>query len=639
MNEGQGEAADIADIARRTLRLFALSCYAVTLVHTCLYWRDATVTDALAGAFLAAVQLTYAAVYSAPTVLATLALGALARRPALRRLASPLVVFAPGVVLGAATQVLLHTDQFIFHRVGFHLNGFVANIILTPGGVESLGHDGSTTVYVLELVAGFFALHVALAVAAVRWGRRDGWHARLVGRRALVLLLAILTAAGLGERAIYAVAHARGYAPILAASSALPFYVPATWRRLIRAMGLEAREQGGVRIRVGGGGPAYPLAPLRSRPGSPRPNIVWLCSESFRADALVPEVMPATHAFARERATLFQSHYSGGNGTRMGIFSQFYGVHGAYWFSFLDARRSPALIDFLQAQSYDLQCFTSARFTYPEFDRTVWAGVPRERLHEIAAGQTWERDRENVAQLLSSIDARPRDRPFFRFAFFEALHSLYTFAPDSVIKRPYLEDPSYAGFDINRDLELMRARYVNSAHHLDSQIKRVLAHLEEQKLLDSTIVIVTGDHGEEFMEWGRWGHNSAFSDPQMRVPLMVYVPGRAPEVVTRLTSHVDLPVTLLRHMGVENDPADYTVGRDLFTGEPRRYTIVSDWDTIVYVDDRTIAEFPLASGKLLASIHDKSGHAVADSRGVIDAIRTDLVTLMSELKRYSHQIR
>ena len=63
-------------------------------------------------------------------------------------------------------------------------------------------------------------------------------------------------------------------------------------------------------------------------------NIVWLVSESWRWDMLNPEIMPNTWAVT-QNAHRFTRHYSGGNGTRMGMFAMFYGLYGTYWFPFL----------------------------------------------------------------------------------------------------------------------------------------------------------------------------------------------------------------------------------------------------------------------------------------------------------------
>jgi membrane-anchored protein YejM (alkaline phosphatase superfamily) len=53
----------------------------------------------------------------------------------------------------------------------------------------------------------------------------------------------------------------------------------------------------------------------------------------------------------------------GGNGTRMALFSMFYGLYGPYWFDFLNTRRSPVLMDVLQQQKYQMSMYTSARFS------------------------------------------------------------------------------------------------------------------------------------------------------------------------------------------------------------------------------------------------------------------------------------
>jgi membrane-anchored protein YejM (alkaline phosphatase superfamily) len=104
---------------------------------------------------------------------------------------------------------------------------------------------------------------------------------------------------------------------------------------------------------------------------------------------------------------------------------------------------------------------------------------------------------------------------------------------------------------------------------------------------------VTGDHGEEFMEKGRWGHASAYSEEQTRVPLLLYVPGHAPGEVTRMTSHLDLPATLLPLFGVTNPSSDYSLGYDMLNGPERKFTVVSSWDALAYVDAEHKLQLPL----------------------------------------------
>ena len=128
-----------------------------------------------------------------------------------------------------------------------------------------------------------------------------------------------------------------------------------------------------------------------------------------------------------------QHHYSGGNATQMGIFSMFYGLYGNYWFPLIKAGRSPLLMDVLQQQNYQFSLHTSQSFTYPPFDKTVFLKMNPGDMHALSGGpQPWERDRQNIDDILRYIDARDPARPFMTYMFFEGTHANYTFPDDSV---------------------------------------------------------------------------------------------------------------------------------------------------------------------------------------------------------------
>ena len=103
-------------------------------------------------------------------------------------------------------------------------------------------------------------------------------------------------------------------------------------------------------------------------------------------------------------------------------------------------------------------------------------------------------------------------------------------------------------------------------------------------MLDSTIVLLVGDHGEEFMEHGFWRHNSTFVDEQVRTPLVIYAPNHAAKVVDRLTSHSDIVPTMMPMLGVTNPINDYSIGFNLFGKEVRDHIYIADWDKLAYVD-------------------------------------------------------
>jgi membrane-anchored protein YejM (alkaline phosphatase superfamily) len=622
------------------LLVYAALTYAVLVLHVALLARelpDRGVAPALF--FLAALLdscLLYLAVAFAPVALAHwLAARAEARRGP-QRVAGAIVV-ALAVALPGTLQILVFADRRIYEIFGFHVNGFVMNLIATPGGIDSMGGDDTTTAIFAAIALGLVALQAALFLLARRLAARASRPAARPRRRRALAIAAALVALTVSERLAYGFAHLYGYTPLLDAAAALPWYEPVSIFGFARALGFAPARIGTPHFRVASGQLRYPLAPIE-RAEHPVRNIVWLVAESLRADMLTPEIMPATHAFA-QRALWFRDHYSGGNGTRMGMFTMFYGLHGSYWFPFLQHRRQPVLLDVLQQDGYQLGLFTSANFSYPEFDKTLFAGVPASELHSWHKGPGWQRDRHNVGSLLDFVDQRDPARPFMAFLFFESPHARYYFPPESVIRRPYLEDLSYATMDLQRDMPLIYNRYVNACHHLDSQFARVLDALEQHHLLDSTLVVITGDHGEAFLEKGRWGHGSDFSEEQTRVPLVLWIPGETPREVTQLSSHADIPATLLARLGVVNPSSDYSIGFDLLGPQRREDAVLADWNRIAVIDGDAKLIFPMGASSLLERLHvttrTDAPLSSSETRALLDAKRSHVLEVVHDLARFS----
>ncbi|MDO8272666.1 MAG: sulfatase-like hydrolase/transferase [Gammaproteobacteria bacterium] len=489
---------------------------------------------------------------------------------------------AGSVTVAAVLLVLfLVVNYKLRDMYGFYFNFFVLNLLMTPGGVEAMGVSTSTNI-TLAIVVLTLAVAVWLLLRFIPFERL--WARRLRASYLVPGFIGVFLLQG----GWYAWSEFHYDRTVLQIADRIIWYMPVTARTFFEDMGatIDRPEGADMEVAISGGSLNYPEAP--DEPLKTPYNIVWLVAESWRADMLTPEIMPQTWAFA-QKTKQFREHYSGGNGTRMGMFSQFYGLYGSYWFDFLNSGRQPLLMEVLQKNNYDMMAYTSSRFSYPEFDKTVFAGLPMSQLQSYTEGAGWERDRKNVADLLGYIEKA--EDPFFGFMFFESAHANYYFPEESVIAPDYIEDFNYLTLDIEKEIERIRARYINANHHLDSQLGRVFAALEEQGKLDNTIVIVTGDHGEEFMENGRWGHNSTFSQEQIRVPFLLYVPGQAPAQFDVMTSHHDVPATVLAALGMDIDPATYSYGHDLLAADYHRdYTVASDWhgNTLITPDVKMV---------------------------------------------------
>lgn len=616
--------------------------YIVLLINSTGYLKSIKYAGATSVIFAAAVYISYCMLYLLIAFLPVylldrlLSIGAVDNLLRKIRVSGSAVLYIFSIAVFSFLQLFIFADRFIYSMYSFHINWFVWNIVFTTGGLESLGADVQTKLFFVLTSAGFILLQIILLVFSKFLARRQKTFAPLFVRPAVIAAVAVFILASAFQIFAYGLSSFKGYVPVLAASKAFPLYQPVTFRGFAKSLGFKANSDVSFKMKTGESfALKYPLNPIIRDPNHTKYNIVFLVAESLRGDMLTSEIMPATWDFA-QKSVQYTHHYSAGNGTRMGLFGMFYGLYGNYWFNFLDERIGPVMMDLLVDDNYQFSMYTSAAFTYPEFDKTIFSRIAPCDLHPFSGDQGWKSDRKNITDLVDFIDKRDRSRPFMTFMFYESPHARYYFPPETVIRSYYLKDFSYATVDIKKNIELIKNRYINSCNHLDSQIARVIKCLKDSELLDSTIVIIAGDHGEEFMENGRWGHNSNFTDEQTITPMVLWVPGSKPRTITSITSHLDIPPTMMKLLGVTNPPDDYCLGYDLLGDKIRSFTVISDWDCLVYVDDNFKAVFPLkvyGFGNQSVTTHNNTD--VANKGAFYESHKANLREILDQSRKFA----
>ncbi len=118
---------------------------------------------------------------------------------------------------------------------------------------------------------------------------------------------------------------------------------------------------------------------------------------------------------------------------------------------------------------------------------------------------------------------------------------------------------AHAPLNRQRNLHPRTARdaYVGAIGFIDFQLSRVIKFLDERGLLDSTVVVVVGDHGESLGEHGEASHGLFVYESVMRVPLIIRAPfanmqGRRVRDPVRI---VDVAPTVLDLLGQTAAPA------------------------------------------------------------------------------------
>jgi len=238
----------------------------------------------------------------------------------------------------------------------------------------------------------------------------------------------------------------------------------------------------------------------------------------------------------------------------MGVFSAPY-VHGHFGFS--------RGMDFYERATMDPMMFDLT----PTQMREQMGLLERRSHTEVTSTLV-------VDRALNLLDNMGRDRNLLFLHFFDP-HYDYKAPPrylkpfaqpgyDGPVTGDNVSDPNivHAGMP-EADLAQLRALYDAELAWVDDNLRRLVAAIEKSPRREHTVIVITSDHGEEFLEHGRYGHRATLRDEVLRVPCIVWAPGRVTPgtVVDAEVASYDVLPTLMDYSGIPAEPGIY--GRSL----------------------------------------------------------------------------
>lgn len=459
--------------------------------------------------------------------------------------------------------VVLVVDTFVFAQYRFHMNEVVLALVFSGDVVDF------PLISWLMLLGG-----VALTFAFEHWlvrkvDSKPVFTQIKLGRKFTYLTVAMLLFCNGAH--IWAAANA--YQSINIVKQYLPLFKPATANSFMAKHGWldeEAIARENAMALTDNSNLSYPINPLQKETVEKPVNIMFLVVDSWRFDTFNEDNTPNLWRLA-QKGERFENHISTGNATRTGIFGLFYGLPGTYWHSFLANHKAPEFVDRLQQLGYQLGVFASAKLTSPEFDQTVFSNVENLRLYSQGKSAP-DRDINLTEDWKSWYKKRDKSKPIFSFLFFDSPHA-YDFPKEYPHQyRPLSKQINYLTLDNQTDATPIMNRYKTSVRFVDSLAKQVFNTLNEAGDLENTLIIITGDHAQEFNDnkLNYWGHNSNYTPAQTHVPFAIIGP-RIPDSAgpgwgERFTSHEDVVPTLMKnYLGVSNPTSDYSTGVNLFS--------------------------------------------------------------------------
>ncbi|MDE3046592.1 MAG: sulfatase-like hydrolase/transferase [Verrucomicrobiota bacterium] len=284
-----------------------------------------------------------------------------------------------------------------------------------------------------------------------------------------------------------------------------------------------------------------------------KPNIFLFVVESLREDFITPQIAPHLSQF-RETVIRSPSAVSNANSTALSWFAIFHSQFSLHWRQLQSDHwklGSPALALFKKL-GYRVHLYTSADLRYYGME-TLLFGENRSLLDSYQSfhqSDASEADRNALTALQSNIASDPSLQSGNIFlVFWDSTHFNYSWPKNYAAPfAPYAKEFDYfKAYQSPQNIELIKNRYRNAIHYVDSLFGHFLSTVSPDSL-----IVFTGDHGEEFFDNGHLFHNSHLSAAQTTVPLYLKIGYRNERLP--LLSQMDIMPTLLDAVSQRTTP-------------------------------------------------------------------------------------
>jgi membrane-anchored protein YejM (alkaline phosphatase superfamily) len=496
------------------------------------------------------------------------------------------------IVLGVIFLMIdfaLIIDFIIFKVWKFHINAMVLNIITSPAAYDSIQIEAVSAIMIILIVLSLVFVEYFLYK---KLNKISEWKVNANNNRFNKFIIPIILIIVVVEKISYGMADVYNKETILESVKPIPLYQPLTFVRFVeKNFGIKAvkRDKNSLLVKTASK-VNYPLNELKIKKNAASPNIFIFAFDAVNNSVVNKEVSPNIFKFSKD-SLVFNNHFSGGNATRFGIFSLFYGINSTYWFTFLNASKGAVIFDILKQKDYQINITSSTDTKWPEFQQSVYCSVS-DCIKDSFEGTPAQKDAQSRDSFIKWLDSASDNKPMFSFVFLDSPHG-YSYPKEFEKYKPNNGNSGINYLTVKKENRLsLLNTYKNSIYYNDKLFGDMIEAIKQKGLYDNSIIIFTSDHGQEFFEYGFFGHNSAFSRSQVSPPFIMHLPNKEHRDIDKMTSHLDVPATLLSILGVENPPSDYSNGSNMLDIDFHRdYTFVAKWNKNAIITDKYVYIF------------------------------------------------
>ncbi len=542
-------------------------------------------------------------------------------------------VFFIASVVFVAVDIALVVDFFIYKIYGFHINAMVINILTSPDATDSIQLGVAPVVAFVGIISFFigYELFWIKKLASFPQEKLTNTNKKLNKLLILPLFLIILI-----EKFTYGYHDLENDGEVLSKFRVIPLYQPLTFTVFAKKhFGYIPKPK--VQNKIDKKAALhYPLQPLEVNDPK-KINIFIFASDAVRNSDVTKETAPNIIAFSKD-GYRFENHRSGGNATRFGIFSLMYGLNATYWFNFLAAIQGPIWIQTLQDLGYNFSIISSTNTNWPEFKKTAYIDI-QNSIKDHFEGKPWQKDAQSSQAFIEFIKNYDTQKPLFSFVFLDAPHG-YSFPPNENI---FPSDEKINYLKVSKDSKLIPSihnGYKNAIHYDDKLFAKMIQALKEKGLYENSLIIFTSDHGEEFYEYGGFGHNNNFSKAQTNSVFIIKPPKDSKVALpkgfpTLLTSHVDVVATMMYLVGVKNQPKDYSNGKNIFDKNYKReYAFCANWNHNAIITPKYTYVFSNTPDKMFQNeVHDTKTYQLLKGVSISSKLLLDVMHQNSKFLR------